>query len=279
MSKRILLLNGPNLNLLGTREPEVYGDESLADIEARLIDTADAGGALVTCIQSNAEHELVDAVHQAKLLEVDFIVINPGAFTHTSIALRDALLGVAIPFIEVHLSNVHAREEFRHHSYLSDVAVERTGAIAIGFNWLSGSVNMDLRKIKKLIELVEESGVTELEVSSGDESIRIAMATTGVQAMAPAVSVPVAAPKDAAPASPAQTLKAPMAGVFYQAPNPEADPFVSIGQQVNTGDVLCIIESMKMMNEVTSTMSGTVREIRVANAEAVATGTALFVIS
>ena len=123
MSKRILLLNGPNLNLLGTREPEVYGDESLADIEARLIDTADAGGALVTCIQSNAEHELVDAVHQAKLLDVDFIVINPGAFTHTSIALRDALLGVAIPFIEVHLSNVHAREEFRHHSYLSDVAV------------------------------------------------------------------------------------------------------------------------------------------------------------
>ncbi|MFL2522261.1 MAG: type II 3-dehydroquinate dehydratase [Candidatus Azotimanducaceae bacterium] len=123
MSKRILLLNGPNLNLLGTREPEVYGDESLADIEARLIDTADAGGALVTCIQSNAEHELVDAVHQAKLLEVDFIVINPGAFTHTSIALRDALLGVAIPFVEVHLSNVHAREEFRHHSYLSDVAV------------------------------------------------------------------------------------------------------------------------------------------------------------
>ena len=123
MSKRILLLNGPNLNLLGTREPEVYGDESLANIEARLIDTADAGGALVTCIQSNAEHELVDAVHQAKLLGVDFIVINPGAFTHTSIALRDALLGVAIPFIEVHLSNVHAREEFRHHSYLSDVAV------------------------------------------------------------------------------------------------------------------------------------------------------------
>ena len=123
MSKRILLLNGPNLNLLGTREPEVYGFETLADIEARLINVADADGALLTCIQSNAEHELVDAVHQAKLLDVDFIVINPGAFTHTSIALRDALLGVAIPFIEVHLSNVHAREEFRHHSYLSDVAI------------------------------------------------------------------------------------------------------------------------------------------------------------
>ena len=123
MAKHILLLNGPNLNLLGTREPSVYGHETLADVEARLIASGDAQGAQVTCIQSNAEHELVDAVHQAKLLQVDYILINPGAFTHTSIALRDALLGVAIPFIEVHISNVHAREEFRHHSYLSDVAV------------------------------------------------------------------------------------------------------------------------------------------------------------
>lgn len=123
MTKHILLLNGPNLNLLGTREPEIYGEETLADIESRLIAAGDAGQASVTCMQSNAEHELVDAVHQAKLLGVNFILINPGAFTHTSIALRDALLGVAIPFIEVHLSNVHAREAFRHHSYLSDVAV------------------------------------------------------------------------------------------------------------------------------------------------------------
>ena len=123
MAKHILLLNGPNLNLLGTREPSVYGHETLADVEARLIASGDAQGAQVTCIQSNAEHELVDAVHQAKSLQVDYILINPGAFTHTSIALRDALLGVAIPFIEVHISNVHAREEFRHHSYLSDVAV------------------------------------------------------------------------------------------------------------------------------------------------------------
>jgi acetyl-CoA carboxylase biotin carboxyl carrier protein len=105
------------------------------------------------------------------------------------------------------------------------------------------------------------------------------MATAGGQAAVPVIAAPVAAPKEAAPALPAQTLKAPMAGVFYQAPSPEADPFVSIGQQVSTGDVLCIIESMKMMNEVTSTISGTVREIRVANADAVATGTALFVIS
>ena len=123
MAKHILLLNGPNLNLLGTREPSVYGHETLADVAARLVASGNAQGAQVSCIQSNAEHELVDAVHQAKSLEVDYILINPGAFTHTSIALRDALLGVAIPFIEVHISNVHAREEFRHHSYLSDVAV------------------------------------------------------------------------------------------------------------------------------------------------------------
>jgi len=118
----IMFLHGPNLNLLGTREPEVYGYDTLDDINAR-IQAAAAALATVSTMQSNAEHELVDAVHRAKQQGVDFIVINPGAFTHTSIALRDALLGVAIPFIEVHLSNVHAREAFRQRSYLSDVAV------------------------------------------------------------------------------------------------------------------------------------------------------------
>jgi len=119
---RILVLHGPNLNLLGSREPEVYGYDTLDDIDANIVQAA--GSAVeIECLQSNAEHELIDAVHRAKKEEVDFIVINPGAFTHTSIALRDALLGVAIPFIEVHLSNVYAREAFRQTSYLSDVAV------------------------------------------------------------------------------------------------------------------------------------------------------------
>ena len=120
---KILLLNGPNLNLLGTREPDVYGNETLADIEARLVGLAAQQGQTMICMQSNAEHELVEAVHQAKADDVDFIIINPGALTHTSIALRDAFLGVSIPFVEVHLSNVHARETFRHTSYLSDIAV------------------------------------------------------------------------------------------------------------------------------------------------------------
>lgn len=120
---RLLVLNGPNLNLLGTREPEIYGHDTLADIDARLKEQARAAGHELDCCQSNAEHELVERIHRARDEGVAFIVFNPGAFTHTSIALRDALLGVGIPFIEVHLSNVHARETFRRQSYLSDVAV------------------------------------------------------------------------------------------------------------------------------------------------------------
>jgi 3-dehydroquinate dehydratase II len=117
----ILVLNGPNLNLLGTREPDKYGSDTLADIEQRL--TRLAEGHRLAFFQSNAEAALIDRIHQASREDVDFVVINPAAFTHTSIALRDALLGVDIPFIEVHLSNVFAREPFRHHSYLSDIAV------------------------------------------------------------------------------------------------------------------------------------------------------------
>jgi len=118
----VLLLNGPNLNMLGKREPEIYGSASLADIVTNLGKEANERSITLTHLQSNAEFELIDAIHQAHN-KVDFIIINPAAFTHTSVALRDALLSVNIPFIEVHLSNVHAREKFRHHSYLSDVAV------------------------------------------------------------------------------------------------------------------------------------------------------------
>jgi len=119
---RILLLNGPNLNLLGTREPTVYGSQTLATIVENLAVRATNLGATLTSLQSNAEHVLIDAIHAARG-NVDFILINPGGLTHTSVALRDAFLGVAIPFIELHLSNVHAREAFRQHSYLSDAAV------------------------------------------------------------------------------------------------------------------------------------------------------------
>jgi 3-dehydroquinate dehydratase-2 len=119
---RILVLNGPNLNLLGTREPEVYGRDTLADVIARLEALATARGATVEAFQSNAEHELIDRVQAAKASGVAAIVLNPGGYTHTSIALRDALLAVGLPFYEVHLSNVYRREPFRHHSYFSDAA-------------------------------------------------------------------------------------------------------------------------------------------------------------
>jgi 3-dehydroquinate dehydratase-2 len=120
---RVLLLNGPNLNLLGTREPAVYGSDTLEMIEKRTAEVAREVGHELIAFQSNAEHELIARIQQAPRDGVAFLVVNPGAFTHTSIALRDALLAVGLPFIEVHLSNTHARENFRRHSYLSDIAV------------------------------------------------------------------------------------------------------------------------------------------------------------
>ena len=119
----ILVLHGPNLNLLGSREPELYGATTLAGINSRLAALAKEKGHHLLCLQSNAEYELIDRVQEASKEGVDFILINPAAFTHTSVALRDALLAVKIPFIEVHLSNIFAREEFRQHSFFSDVAV------------------------------------------------------------------------------------------------------------------------------------------------------------
>lgn len=118
----LLLINGPNLNLLGVREPGHYGNSSLSAIEENLSNNAEQLGHTLACYQNNIEGEIVNRIHQAMQEQVDFILINPGAYTHTSVAIRDALLGVAIPFIEIHLSNVHQREAFRHHSYFSDIA-------------------------------------------------------------------------------------------------------------------------------------------------------------
>lgn len=124
---KLLLLNGPNLNLLGSREPGLYGADTLASIEQRAAEVARAAGHELVAFQSNAEHELVERIHAAAGQGIAYIVINPGAFTHTSVALRDALLAVQIPFIEIHLSNLQRREPFRHHSYFTDIA---TGLIA-----------------------------------------------------------------------------------------------------------------------------------------------------
>ena len=145
MAKNILLLNGPNLNLLGTREPEVYGSNTLADIERAAAAQATAAGAALECFQSNHEGLLIDRIHAAKLAGTDAIVINPGGLTHTSVALRDALAGVAIPFVEVHISNIHRREAFRQHSYLSDIAV---GVICgLGVEGYGAAIEFALKKL------------------------------------------------------------------------------------------------------------------------------------
>ena len=126
MARNILLLNGPNLCLLGTREPGLYGKTSLADVESQATQQATAAGATLSCFQSNHEGALIDRIHLAASAAVDAIVINPGGLTHTSVALRDALAAVAIPFVEVHITNIHSRESFRHHSFVSSLA---TGVI------------------------------------------------------------------------------------------------------------------------------------------------------
>lgn len=145
MAKNILLVNGPNLNMLGTREPEVYGSTTLADIEQAAAAQASAGGATLACFQSNHEGALIDRIQAAKAEAVDAIVINPGGLTHTSVALRDALAAVAIPFVEVHISNVHQREPFRHHSYLSGIAV---GVICgLGTEGYRAAIEFALKKL------------------------------------------------------------------------------------------------------------------------------------
>lgn len=120
--KKILVLHGPNLNLLGTREPSIYGHATLSQINTDLKEAAKKAHMELSCFQSNSESDLIQAIHDARPSNISYIIFNPAAFTHTSVALRDALCAVAIPFIEVHLSNIHAREPFRHHSYFSDIA-------------------------------------------------------------------------------------------------------------------------------------------------------------
>jgi len=145
MAKNILLLNGPNLNLLGTREPEVYGSTTLADVERVAVDQATQAGAKLTAFQSNHEGALIDRIQAAKKEGVDAIVINPGGLTHTSVSLRDALASVAIPFVEIHISNIHQREAFRHHSYLSNIA---TGVICgLGVEGYTAAIAFALKKL------------------------------------------------------------------------------------------------------------------------------------
>ncbi|MDP1930202.1 MAG: type II 3-dehydroquinate dehydratase [Gammaproteobacteria bacterium] len=143
----ILVLHGPNLNMLGSREPEVYGSETLADINARLTYACIEAGHHLQHLQSNAEYELIERLHDARNEGINFIIFNPAAFTHTSVALRDAILATDIPFIEVHISNVHKREAFRHHSYFSDIATGTiTGLGSYGYDLALQAALQHLKK-------------------------------------------------------------------------------------------------------------------------------------
>lgn len=145
MAKNILLLNGPNLNLLGSREPDVYGATTLIEVERAATQQASQAGAILNAFQSNHEGELIDRIQTAKVEGVDAIVINPGGLTHSSVSLRDALAGVGIPFVEVHISNIHQREAFRHHSYLSGIAV---GVICgLGVEGYTAAISFALKKL------------------------------------------------------------------------------------------------------------------------------------
>ncbi|MFT4058797.1 MAG: type II 3-dehydroquinate dehydratase [Legionella sp.] len=147
--KKILVLHGPNLNLLGTREPALYGSTTLEQINERLTQEASHAGLTLSCFQSNCEGAFIDKIQQAQQEKTDFIIINPAGYTHTSIALRDALSAVAIPFIEVHLSNIYSRESFRHHSYFSDIAKGTiSGLGALGYSLALTSIIEELERIK-----------------------------------------------------------------------------------------------------------------------------------
>ena len=315
---KLLVLHGPNLNLLGQREPEIYGRTTLAEIDADLAAIAQASGHELASFQSNAEGALIDRIQAAAKDGTAFIVINPGALTHTSIALRDALAAVAIPFIEVHLSNVHAREPFRHHSYLADLAVGvitgfgadsyRLGAdrrgeasrrlTSITSSTLHEGVLMDLRKIKKLIDLLEESNLAELEIKEGEETVRLSripkgMVTTMTAAGAASHQVrvepprrgvaPRDSPRSAARPTKSRCPKATSSPRRWSARStrrriPKRRAFVKIGQKVKAGDTLGIIEAMKMFNQIEADVAGTVLAVLVENGQPVEFDEPMFVI-
>ena len=326
---RLLVLNGPNLNLLGKREPDVYGSESLDDAMAGLEAVAEELLVELEHLQSNHEGELVDRIHRAAADGFDGCVINPGAYGHSSIAIRDAFAGTGLPFVEVHISNVYAREPFRHRSMLAESRVRprrgewgprgmaspcagwsrdcadrgeqrligASGANRVRGRPASGDPSMDLDRIEELLKLLSDHDVSEFSYKDSDQTIRLRLgpppapvaqmvhaaqpvAAAAPVAAAPAAAAPAAAATAAAPAAPAEdagtVVESPMVGTFYLAPAPDADPFVKVGDTVKKGQTLCIVEAMKLMNEIEAEVSGTVIEILVDNAQPVQFGQGLF---
>jgi acetyl-CoA carboxylase biotin carboxyl carrier protein len=303
----VLVLNGPNLNLLGTREPGLYGQVTLAEIERRLAQQIAPSGHRLAFLQSNAEAALIEAIHRAPQDAVAFILFNPAAFTHTSVALRDALLAVASHSSRCTCptctpGNLSAPTPT---SLTSPIGVI-SGLGAQGYELaLSAALRrlgqthelkrepftMDIRKVKKLIELLEQSNVAEIEIHEGEESVRISRHGARRRCSCPS-PCPWPCRRRASPSTrqpprpmmscstgwPGEVVRSPMVGTFYRAPAPGSAPFVEEGQKVKAGDTLCIIEAMKILNQIECEQAGTVRRILVENGQPVEYNQPLFVI-
>jgi 3-dehydroquinate dehydratase-2 len=276
---QLLVLHGPNLDLLGTREPEVYGRTTLADIDADLASRANAAGHALASLQSNAEHVLIERIHAARLDGTAFILFNPAAFTHTSVALRDALSAVAIPFIEIHLSNPHTREPFRQHSYFHGPAQDQeadrpAGRIQPGRNRDQGG-----EESVRLARMPKGGGYMQRLRAGSAAGVAPAPA-------APAPVMPMHSPSEAATGGAqaasdlpdGHVVRAPMVGTFYASPNRRTPAFVSVGQAVKAGETLGIIEAMKMFNPIEADVSGTVLAIKCESGQPVEFDQPLFVI-
>ena len=291
--KKIYVLNGPNLNLLGEREPDIYGNLSLKDIEKTLIDYAKDYDVEIYFKQSNHEGELIELVQEASK-KANAIIINPAGYSHTSVALLDALLASNIPVLEVHISNIFKREDFRHNSYVSKSAIGVISGLGIDgylyslkflldyLKWWSfiltknQIIDEEIRQaIEELSNMLEELKLTEIQIENNKfGKVRVAR-----QNYIPQISnfsnIKESSNNNDNPdqvivnENDENIIKSPMVGTIYLQPEPGSDPFVKIGDKVTKGQTLLIVEAMKTMNDIVAEKDGTVKEIIVKNEQPV----------
>ena len=291
--KKIYVLNGPNLNLLGEREPDIYGNLSLKDIEKTLIDYAKDYDVEIYFKQSNHEGELIELVQEASK-KANAIIINPAGYSHTSVALLDALLASKIPVLEVHISNIFKREDFRHNSYVSKSAIGVISGLGIDgylyslkflldyLKWWSfiltknQIIDEEIRQaIKELSNMLEELKLTEIQI----ENDKFGKVRVARQNYIPQISnfsnIKESSNTNDNPdqvivnENDENIIKSPMVGTIYLQPEPGSDPFVKIGDKVTKGQTLLIVEAMKTMNDIVAEKDGTVKEIIVKNEQPV----------
>ena len=286
MMNKIIIVNGPNLNLLGEREKEKYGNISLKDIENNCKDFAIRNNIKITLYQSNIEGELIDKIQEARE-QYQGLIINAGGYTHTSVAIHDALKILKIPIIELHITNIYNREDFRHKSLISNVA----SGIICGFGSegyimafasnerLFKKMKIDKKLIKELVDHLGEFNLTELEYQDGEKRIKVSKTTKGIeQIKSAAVVSPNKAVLSESDESDGVRIKSPIIGTAYLAPEPGAKKFIQVGDKIKKGQTVMIVEAMKTMNHVPSTSDGIVKKILVNDGQPVEFGQPLVVL-